>query len=439
MSESRNILLIVSGGIAAYKSANLVRHFRKSGFDVRVVMTASAEEFIAPMTLQVLSENRVGRGLFEAGFEYEIGHIELARWPDLVVVAPATANLIAKARHGLADDLATTVLLATTAPVLFCPAMNTVMLEHVATQENLRALGDRKGVHILEPDDGELACKEVGAGRLPDAEVIGAEAERILSRGTLGAKGVLAPSFPRGSAIKNEPLASLRASIRTGATEPLAGRRVLVTAGPTREYFDPVRYISNPSTGRMGYALAAAFVAAGAETILVSGPTELQPPNGARFVSVTTAEQMKTAVFAESCDVAVMTAAVADYRPTQQLDAKRKKSDEAWQPVFERTPDILAELSRSNQRPAVLIGFAAETNDVEANASKKLDRKALDGIVANCVGGDSGAFGSDTNEVKLLSKDGSMVSVARAPKSEVAEQIVRWIVQEFSIKSGSNE
>lgn len=409
MSESRNILLIVSGGIAAYKSANLVRYFRKSGFDVRVVMTASAEEFIAPMTLQVLSENRVGRGLFEAGFEYEIGHIELARWPDLVVVAPATANLIAKARHGLADDLATTVLLATGAPVLFCPAMNTVMLDHAATQENLRALAGRQRVHILQPDAGELACKEVGAGRLPDAEVIGAEVERILA-------------------------GTVRASDR-----PLAGRRVLVTAGPTREYFDPVRYISNPSTGRMGYALAAAFVSAGAATILVSGPTELPRPVGAKFVSVTSAQEMKDAVFAEKCDVAVMTAAVADYRPVQMLDAKRKKSDEPWQPLFERTPDILAELSASSQRPSVLIGFAAETNDVEANARKKLIRKALDGIVANCVDGASSAFGSDTNEVILLAKGGATRSIERASKGEIAKTVVRWITDEFSMESGSDE
>lgn len=410
MLESRQILLIVSGGIAAYKAAHLVRQFRKAGAAVRVVMTASAEEFVRPMTFQVLSENRVGSGLFEPGFEYEIGHIELARWPDLIVVAPATANIMAKARYGLADDLATTVLLATTAPVLFCPAMNTQMLEHPATQENLAALAARPHHYVLSPDSGELACKEVGAGRLPDADVIEAEARRVLTGRTS------------------------RSDVTSGISEravgqPLAGSRVLVTAGPTREYFDPVRFISNPSTGRMGYAIAAHCATLGADVTLISGPTELDAPRGVRRVSVVTAEQMKVAVFSEPFDIAYMAAAVADYRPATQLEQKRKKSEGTWAPEFERTPDICAELSASDQRPGVLIGFAAETENVEDNARRKLERKRLDGIVANSVVGSRGAFGSDTNAVSLVDASGGIVRVERAPKHEIAKRIVAWTVE----------
>jgi phosphopantothenoylcysteine decarboxylase/phosphopantothenate--cysteine ligase len=399
MAQTRKILLIVSGGIAAYKAANLVRHFRKQDAEVRVVMTRSAEEFIAPMTLQVLSENKVGRGLFEPGFEYEIGHIELARWPDVVLVAPATANIMAKARAGMADDLATTVLLATSAPVVFCPAMNTVMLEHHATQENLSALRAQPGVHVLDPDSGELACKEVGAGRLPDAPVIGEFVNSILS-----------------------------GEMEAGT---LRGKRVVITAGPTREYFDPVRFISNPSTGRMGYALADAFARAGADTTLVSGPTELEPPGNVTFTPVVTAQQMYDAVFDKTYDIGVMAAAVADYRPKRSLDEKRKKSDDQWQPEFERTPDILQSLSESNQRPACLIGFAAETEDVVENAVSKLRRKSLDGIVANSVSGASGAFGSCSNQVVLIDKNEHQQSIERAPKPEVARRIVRWVSAMF--------
>ena len=393
MSSLRGIkvLLGVSGGIAAYKSAALIRHLRGQGCVVRVVMTAAAREFITPLTLEVLSEHPVTTELFQPGFESEIGHIELARWPDVVLVAPATANVIAKARAGIADDMLTTILLATTARVLWCPAMNTQMLGHPATVENVEALRQRRLNHVLDPDAGELACHEVGAGRLPDPPVIEAALRRVLT------------------------------------PQLLAGRRVLITAGPTREYFDPVRFLSNPSTGRMGYALAEACAAAGATVTLVSGPTTLPAPWNVRVVRVGSARQMRDAVFAEPCDIAVMAAAVADWRPSEQLPHKRKKATAPWIPTFERTDDILAQLSESPQRPALLVGFAAETEHVIDNARIKLERKGIDGIVANDVGGSNGAFGNPNNTVTLIDAHGGSRVLPEAGKRDIADEICRWI------------
>lgn len=390
MLKGRRILLAVTGGIAAYKAAGIVRHLTGLGAEVRVVMTEGAKEFITPLTLEVLSGHPVVTELFRPGAESDIGHIELARWPELILVAPATANVIAKMRQGLADDLLTTILLATTAKILVCPAMNTQMLMHPATQENLQVLRERDGVFVLEPDAGDLACGEVGAGRLPDPDVIEDELLCVL-----------------------EP-------------KPLKGVKLLVSAGPTREHFDPVRFLTNPSTGKMGYALAIKARHLGAEVTLVSGPTSLPAPRGVQLVPVKSAADMLDAVFHHRGDVVVMAAAVADYTPTESLEHKRKKSDLPWQPQMARTEDILATLSASEQRPRTLIGFAAETREIEHYARKKLVAKGLDGIVANNVGGPNGAFGNEENEVTLMDNEACR-TLPTAKKTLVAREICLWI------------
>lgn len=386
----RRILLALSGGIAAYKGAGIVRHLTNLGAEVRVVMTAGACEFITPLTLEVLSGHPVMTELFRPGSESDIGHIELARWPDLIVIAPASANVIAKMRYGLADDLLSTILLATGAPVLVCPAMNTHMLQHPATQENLAALRQRLAVHVLDPDAGDLACGEVGAGRLPDPDVIEDAIHVVL-----------------------EP-------------KVLAGRRVVVSAGPTREHFDPVRFLTNPSTGKMGYALAIAAHRMGANVTLVSGPTALPRPYGIHVIPVISAADMCDAVLEMEADIVVMTAAVADYTPSDALAHKRKKQSGPWNPALQRTTDILATLSASAKRPRLLIGFAAETQSVEQYAREKLIAKKLDGIVANNVGGPNGAFGNEQNEVTLI-REHETRTLATASKASIARDICLWI------------
>lgn len=388
--QGRKILLAVTGGIAAYKAASIVRQLRASGAEVRVVMTDAACEFITPLTLEVLSEHPVVTELFRPGAESEIGHIEIARWPDAIIVAPATANVIAKMRHGFADDLLTTILLATTAPILVCPAMNTQMLYHAATQDNLRALEERTQVHLLDPDAGDLACGEVGAGRLPDPEI-----------------------------VEDALIAMLE-------PKPLQGVSMVVSAGPTREHFDPVRFLTNPSTGKMGYAIATKARHLGADVTLVSGPTTLTPPIGVQTVDVFTAADMFDAIQSVRADVLIMTAAVADYSPVDRLEHKRKKGDEIWEPRLERTVDILMTVGASDTRPRTLIGFAAETQHIEKYARKKMIAKKLDGIVANDVGGPDGAFGSDENQVVLITKDDA-VHLESKPKIDIARSICLWV------------
>jgi len=388
----KRVLLGVGGGIAAYKTPDLVRALRKVGAEVRVVVTPAACEFVSANVLEVLSENRVGRALFDPAFEHEIGHIALARWPDVVLIAPATANLIARARAGMADDLLTTLLLATTAPVVWCPAMNTQMLAHPATQENMATIAARARQHVVRPDDGDLACGEVGAGRLPDPPVLLAAAERALPGGTL------------------------------------AGRRVVVTAGPTREWFDPVRFLSNPSTGKMGFALAAACHAQGADVRLIAGPTALATPPGVARVDVASAAEMLAAVRATAADVLIKTAAVADWTPVEVATQKRKKGDGAWSPALTRTVDILSSVTSSEDRPAIVVGFAAETERVVEYATDKLHRKGLDAIVANDVG-PGGAFGSDHNQVTVLTHDGRAIALGPADKRSIADGIVQAIAE----------
>lgn len=397
--RGKKVLLGVSGGIAAYKAPGVVRALVAAGAEVRVVLTSSGAEFVSRLALEVVSENRVHSELFEPGFESEIGHIELARWADVVLVAPATANLLARMRQGMADDLLTTLLLATTAPIVVSPAMNTQMWGHPAVAENVRVLAER-GVVVVPPDSGQLACKEVGAGRMPDAPVLVAAAERALPGGLL------------------------------------AGRTVCVSAGPTREYFDPVRFLSNPSSGRMGYALARAARAHGADVTLVSGPTGLETPAGVRRVDVVSAQQMRDAVFENAAaDLLVMAAAVADWRPETAAENKRKKGDGGWEPDLVRTPDILAELADASTRPSVVIGFSAETTDLLANATRKLQSKRLDGIVANDVS-TGRVFGSDENIVLLIDGDGEPSEFGPAPKRDVAERIVAWASAKLPLRRG---
>jgi phosphopantothenoylcysteine decarboxylase/phosphopantothenate--cysteine ligase len=389
----KKVLLGVTGGIAAYKSPDLVRRLREQGAEVRVVLTASAGRFVTPLTFQAVSGHPVRSSLWDEAAEAAMGHIELARWADLVLVAPATADFLARLAAGMADDLLTTLCLATGAPITVVPAMNRLMWANPATRDNVRTLAAR-GVALLGPGTGDQACGETGAGRMLE---------------------------PR------EIVAGLAVGAGT-AEGPLAGRRVLITAGPTREALDPVRYLTNRSSGKMGYALAAAAARAGAEAVLVSGPVNLSPPPGVRTVHVETAAQMRDAVQAELADAAVFigAAAVADYRPAHPAPQKLKKHAGEMVVELVRNPDILAEVAASVPRPFV-VGFAAETQDVEANARLKLERKSLDLIAANKVGSDCG-FDLDENSLVVL-WDGGREDLGSGTKAELADRLIGLIVE----------
>jgi phosphopantothenoylcysteine decarboxylase/phosphopantothenate--cysteine ligase len=391
--EGRRILVGLSGGIACYKACDLVRLLVRDGARVRVVMTASAREFVAPLTLQALSGQPVATDTFSLTQESEIGHIRLADEAEVVVIAPATANVIAKLAHGLADDLLCTVLLATRAPLLLAPAMNVHMWEHAATQANLRTLVER-GAEVVGPGSGSLACGYEGAGRLAEpAEIVEAVA------------GILSP-------------------------KDLRGERVLVSAGPTREAIDPVRYLSNHSSGKMGDAIARVARRRGAEVVLVTGPTSLPPPPGVRTVAVASAEEMQRALDAEfrAASVLVMAAAVADHRVRSPAARKLKKGPRPFVLELERTPDILAGLAAKKGRRLV-IGFAAETHTVTEEATRKLREKHLDLVVANDVTAPGAGFGSDTNIVQLLDAEGLSEALPVLPKEEVAGRILDWVVR----------
>jgi phosphopantothenoylcysteine decarboxylase / phosphopantothenate---cysteine ligase len=390
MVNGKTILLGVSGGIAAYKAAELVRLLVKDGASVHVVMTTNAQRFIAPLTFQALTGNPVGTDLFNLEYESQIGHIHLARAADLVILAPATANLIAKMAAGIADDYLTTILLATTAPILVCPAMNGKMYEHRITQRNLASL--RKfDYHILEPEVGELACKEEGAGRLVELSVIVETARRLLTPASL------------------------------------EGKRVLISAGPTWEPFDPVRFISNPSSGKMGYALASVAYRRAAEVYLVAGPSPLRPPHGVHLEKVTTAHEMRDIIMgrAPQMDVIVMAAAVGDYRPHQVASQKLKKLQGEMSVTLVKNPDILGHLgaSRATSGRPILIGFAAETENLVENATEKLIQKNLDFIVANNLTQAGSGFGCDTNQVKIIDRKGILTELPPLTKEEVAEKV----------------
>ena len=371
--QGRRILLIIAGGIAAYKSLELIRRLRDRGAAVRCVMTKAAAEFVTPLSVASLSEDKVYGDLFSLTDESEMGHIRLSREADLVVVAPATADLMARMAAGMADDLAATTLLASDKPVLIAPAMNALMWAHSATQANLATLAAR-GVRRVGPNAGDLACGEVGSGRMAEPLEIVAAIERCLAE-----------------------------------DHRLAGRRALVTSGPTREAIDPVRYLSNHSSGKQGHAIAAALAALGAETILVSGPTQEPTPTGVRLVAVESAAEMLAATEANlPVDVAVMAAAVSDWR-VEGVAAQKLKKDGAGPPLLRLTenPDILATVAhRSNDRPALVIGFAAETENIIANAVAKRQKKGCDWILANDVSVGTGTFGGDRNTIHLVDAGG---------------------------------
>jgi phosphopantothenoylcysteine decarboxylase/phosphopantothenate--cysteine ligase len=384
----KRVLLIVGGGIAAYKALELTRLLRKAGVAVRPILTAAGAQFVTPLSLSALAEDRVYQDLFNLTDEAEMGHIQLSRSADLVVVAPATADLMAKAANGLAGDLASTTLLATDKPVLMAPAMNVRMWTHAATQRNLAQLR-ADGVGIVGPDEGAMACGEYGPGRMAEPEAILAA---ILDR-------------------------------LSDAPKPLAGRHALVTAGPTAEPLDPVRLLTNRSSGKQGYAIAQALAALGARVTLVSGPTALPAPAGVTRVDVETARQMLTACEAAlPADIAVCVAAVADWRPAEEAATKVKKGP-AGPPILSlvENPDILATLSKGPRRPTLVVGFAAETDAVEANAEAKLARKGCDWIIANDVSVD-GVMGGDENAVAIFSA-GGVERWERAPKAEVARRL----------------
>jgi phosphopantothenoylcysteine decarboxylase/phosphopantothenate--cysteine ligase len=398
--RDKRVILGVTGGIAAYKSAELVRRLIERGAQVQVVMTARAREFITATTLQARSGRPVRESLWDGAAEAAMGHIELARWAELVLVAPATADFLARLAGGRADDLLTTLCLATTAPIVVAPAMNQQMWANIATQANVATLEGR-GVRLLGPAIGDQACGEYGPGRMLE---------------------------PTALADLVEPLIP--------ADGPLRGRRVLITAGPTRESIDPVRFVSNRSSGKMGYAVAQAMRAAGAEVVLVSGPVALAAPPGVRRLSVESAVQMHEAVQQElpGCDVFVATAAVADYRPTAIAGSKIKKKTEQMTLEMTRTTDILATVAARADRPFV-VGFAAETDAVEQHAREKLLRKNLDMIAANEVGATK-AFDCEDNALLVLWRGGGRAELPRASKSELATALVALIAERLRLNAG---
>lgn len=404
MTASHRIVLIVSGGIAAYKSLELIRRLRERGVAVRCVLTRGGAEFVTPLSLSALSEDKVYTDLFSLTDEAEMGHIQLSRQADLIVVAPASADILAKMAAGLADDIATTVLLATDKPVMVAPAMNVRMWDHPATQDNLATL-KRRGVAVIGPEEGPMACGEFGYGRLSEPDTIAAAILDALKKET----------------ISKQPL--------------LAGRSALVTSGPTHEPIDPVRYIANRSSGKQGHAIAAALSALGARVTLVSGPTRLDDPHGVETIHVESAEDMLNACRRSlPVDVAVFAAAVADWRVEQAADSKLKKQEGSAPPPLALTenPDILKTVARlSDGRPDLVVGFAAETGSVVEKAVAKRARKGCDWIVANDVSTGSGTFGGDENQVHLITGEGDE-AWPRLSKTAVAERLADRIAAHFA-------
>lgn len=391
---NRNVLVGVSGGIAAYKSAELVRQLRQLGATVRVIMTRGAREFITELTLQALSGNQVHTELLDTEAELGMSHIELARWADVLVVAPATADLLARLAAGRADDLLTTVALATAAPLLLAPAMNQQMWRDQATAANVATLAAR-GHTLVGPASGEQACGDVGPGRMEEPAAIAAAVAQLFESGLL------------------------------------AGQRVVITAGPTREALDPVRFISNHSSGKMGYALAQAAIDAGAQTTLVSGPVHLPAPDHARVVKVESAAEMleQCLLLLTDCDIFIACAAVADYRPAAVEQQKIKKGAEQISLMLVRNPDIVATIAASETRPFV-VGFAAETQELLTHAREKMSRKGLDMIIANDVSDRSIGFNSDNNQATVLWADGEQ-PLPLGSKATMARQIIALIARQL--------
>lgn len=397
MFEDKHILLGVTGGIAAYKSVELLRLLKKAGAHVHVVMTEAARHFVGRTTFAVLSENPVITDLWKDTGSC-VAHIDVASRTDAAVIAPATANCIAKLAHGIADDALTTTLLAVTSPILVCPSMNSDMYQNPRVQRNLDVL-EQDGIHILDPDSGVLACRTVGTGRLPEPGFI---FDRITA--------MLSP--------KN-----------------LKGKRLLISAGPTREPIDPVRYISNFSSGKMGYAIAGAAEKRGGEVVLVSGPVHLPPPPGVRLIPVETCDQMARAMLDElpRADIIIKVAAVADFRPCHMEERKIKKTDGQTGQTLSLTEnmDILKKIGEQKTDSQFLVGFAAETHDLDVHARSKMEKKNLDMIVANRVGGKDSGFQWDTNKVKIFLKHGTVLDIPLMEKTRVAETVLDTILDQM--------
>jgi len=395
--QDKNILLGVTGGIAAYKAVELLRLFKKAGARVNVLMTGSAQKFVGKTTFEVLSENPVLSDLF-FDTESSVKHIELATRADAVIIAPATANTIAKLAHGIADDALSTTLLAVTCPVLICPSMNTDMYQNIRVQRNLDIL-EKDGWHILDPDSGVLACKTVGAGRLPDPWFIFDRVEAML--------------------VKKD----------------LKGKKFLISAGPTVEPLDPVRFISNHSSGKMGYAIARAAEKRGGFVTLVSGPVNIDPPVGVECIDVQTCEEMAIQMLAnlDQADIIIKVAAVADYKPIdpKTRKIKKKENEKNISILLTKNPDILKQLGKKKTRDQFLVGFAAETDDLEKNALLKMAKKNLDMIAANIVGSSDSGFKTDTNKVKLFFKDGSSFDIPLMEKDKVADILIDHVIEKM--------
>ena len=398
--RNRHILLGVTGGIAAYKALELVLLLKKEGAQVRVVMTKAASEFIAPLSFQALSGHSVHIELLDVEAENAMGHIELARWADIFIIAPTSANTLSKFAHGSADNLLSTLYLAANCPVYIAPAMNHVMWHHVATQTNIELL-QTHGIRLISPEAGEQACGEIGVGRM-------AEPQTIFTR-------ILAD-------ITQQP-------------QVLAGVNIIITAGATREPLDAVRYITNRSSGKMGYAIACAAQLAGANVTLISGITALSPPENCRFIEVETAQAMHNAVFENinPCDIFIGAAAVADYRPIDVAQKKIKKKDDTLTLTLQKNADILADVA-ATKNPPFTVGFAAETHDLEHYARDKLVRKKLDMIAANWVGGERGGFESNDNALDIFWQDGQK-SLPMTGKEIVATQLISLIAKRFHLKT----
>lgn len=398
MLQGKTIVLGVSGGIAVYKAVELLRLLTKAGADVHVIMTRNACEFVAPLTFQTLSSNPVHTDLFNLSQEQEIDHISLADRADLFILAPATANLVGKIAQGLADDLLTTTIMATKAPVLIAPAMNSNMYENPIYQRNQTCLAEL-GYQILAPVSGSLACGWEGPGKLPDPTIIFSAAEALLT------------------------------------PQDLLGCKLLVTAGPTREEIDPVRYVSNYSSGKMGFAIAAAAQQRGGQVTLIAGPTSLAVPFGVNCVPISSAAEMHSAVFDHltDMDVVIKAAAVADYRPVHHSAQKMKKSTDTLSLSLEKTPDILAELGQQKQG-RILVGFAAETERLLTHAAEKLQRKHLDLIVANDITREGAGFDGDTNIVRILHADGKVEELEKMSKKAVAQRILDRVKPLWQVK-----
>ncbi|MBZ4663826.1 MAG: coaBC [Caloramator sp.] len=391
---SKNVVIGVSGGIACYKALDIVSRLKKRGINVYVIMTESATQFVAPLSFQSLSQNYVVVDMFEDPKTWEVEHISLAEKADVFVIAPATANVIGKIANGIADDMLTTTVMATKAPVLIAPAMNTNMYENKIVQRNIEFLKSM-GYYFIEPESGRLACGAVGKGKLAEPEKIVEYIEMLLYK-----------------------------------EKDLVGKNILITAGPTREDIDPVRFITNRSTGKMGYAIAKAARDRGANVTLITGPTDLTPPSFIDVVNVYSADDMYRAVSDrfDKCDVLIMSAAVADYRPKEKSNIKIKKSDDDFKIELTRNKDILFELKERKSKQ-VVIGFAAETNDILENATKKIKKKNLDYIIANDVSQKDSGFGTDTNTIKIIDKFGSVKDFPNMSKDDVAHTILDLLVK----------